>query len=227
MNTTLMFAELLIVGLQVTAWLFLLILNIFGYSWLEKIPLSIVADWQTALVLVGVSVFYILGVLFDRVADSIFNRWNFKIRKQIFHDLPPTASIGAIRFEVVKDNENLNRYFEYVNTRLRIARSSAINFGIITVLAVIFVLGRLTAVGSNEKVTLVITIMVLGVLVTSVSIFAWYELTRIYFRMVRVTYEKLPSKDDKLVLKTLLAEPPKPNESSSDQQSTPRKISKG
>ena len=37
MSTTLLFAELLIIGLQATIWILLLIVDIWGYQWLSAV----------------------------------------------------------------------------------------------------------------------------------------------------------------------------------------------
>lgn len=189
-----MFAELLVIGAEVMAWLFLLLLNILGYSWLQGISAK-VADWQNTLALLFLLACYTLGVLFDRVADFLFVPWDHRIRDKII-PTPPLKSIAVMRFEAGKDNEYLNRQFEYTRTRMRIARASTINLGLITVLGLLFIWLRLPVTVQINKAALSITVIAVGVLLTSLAAFALRQLTRTYFRMVKSTYERLHSKSN-------------------------------
>jgi hypothetical protein len=126
MNTTLIFAELLIIGLQASIWLFLVVLAIFGTNWIQGLATFGIADWQTVIVVVAISIVYVLGVIVDRLADLVFTRWDIKIREQTYPNAPLT--LGVMRFQLGKDNEYLNRQFEYTRSRMRIARASSLIF---------------------------------------------------------------------------------------------------
>jgi uncharacterized membrane protein YqaE (UPF0057 family) len=110
-NTTLLFAELLVIGFQVSIWFSLLALSIFGYTWLQVFLSSGFANWQALIVVVLLSVVYVLGIVFDRLADFVFSGWDRRIRNQIIPVAP--MPVAVMRFELGKDNEYLNRQFEY------------------------------------------------------------------------------------------------------------------
>jgi len=83
------------------------------------------------------SIFYVIGIIIDRVADALFSGWERKLRKIGFPDSP--MPIVVLRFELARGNEHLNHQFEYNRTRMRISRASALNFGLATIMGIIYV----------------------------------------------------------------------------------------
>ena len=69
MATTAIFAEILIIGLQAGVWLALLVASIFGT---EFVPIQGLGDWQYLIILFVVAIAYVLGILIDRAADTVF-----------------------------------------------------------------------------------------------------------------------------------------------------------
>lgn len=192
MSTTLIFAELVIIGLEVALWLCILALNVFGYKWLQNIKVVQVTDWQ-ALVMMGLlSLIYVLGILFDRVADSLFLRWDIRLRDKLLSGY--AVPIGVMRFEVCKHNKHLNQQFEYTRSRMRIARASSLNFGLITLLIVIFIFTRLEGVSSAERWGYTAFTFLVGGLLTVVAIYAWYKLMVGYLTFVKANYDFCESK---------------------------------
>jgi hypothetical protein len=68
---------------------------------------------------------YTIGTLFDRLTNWIFHKWNERLKERDYPN--PPLPIVAIRYLVAKDNEYLNRFFEYTRSRMRIARATALN----------------------------------------------------------------------------------------------------
>ncbi len=184
MSTTLLFVELLIAGIQVLIWFVLLILTVFGYEWALTLPVQAMHDWQILITAALLSFVYVLGILFDRLADVIFSKWDRAIAYQRFPDAPHAFSV--VRFQISKDNEYLNHQFEYTRSRLRIARASSLNFAITTILALIFVATRLT--GIQDLSRLFIFIAVTGIFLTGLATLTWYFLVRSYFGLIRSNY---------------------------------------
>jgi hypothetical protein len=186
MNTTLLFAELLITGLQVGFWFFFLILSIFGYGWLQG-PLSVsLADWQAVIIATLFSFFYALGIIVDRLADRLFATWEWRITKRAIPQ--PPKPIAVMRFELAKDNEALNQQFDYNRSRMRIARASALNFGLTTVFAAIFILTRLPTLTATDRWIYVVLTAMTGLLITLSAVYAWQKLMRGYVGLVRDSY---------------------------------------
>ena len=199
MSTTLIFAELLIIGLEVAIWLFILGIDIFGYQWLQGGQIPILNNWQTIFVTLFFSLIYVLGVIFDRIADTAFSRWNHQIRNKIIpqvkNQIIPSnipAHVAVIRFEVGKENEALNHQFEYTRSRIRITRASSLNFVVITFLIAIFIVVYLQ---SNPVWWKYLCFSLgIGITLTVASIFTWYRLTVAYLRFLKSSYDFETSK---------------------------------
>jgi hypothetical protein len=110
MNTTLLFVELVITGIQSSLWIFLLLLNILGYSWIQKLPSTSISGWETAIILVVFSIVYALGIVIDRIADAIFAKWNKQLANAIIANA--TRPISAMRFALGKDNDYLTGHWQ-------------------------------------------------------------------------------------------------------------------
>jgi hypothetical protein len=68
MQTTELFMEHLLNGLQASIWITLLIFSYFGYEWFNLFSLKIS---EAMALLLLVSIVYPLGVFIDEIADSI------------------------------------------------------------------------------------------------------------------------------------------------------------
>jgi len=183
MNTTLLFAELLIIGLQSAVWIFILLMNVLGTRWVQVIQASNLAAWQTVIVVIALSVFYVIGVIIDRASDALFSKWERSLRRTWFPD--PPMPIVVLRFELARGNEHLNHQFEYNRSRMRISRASALNFGLTTLMGVIFILTRAQISSLHATWTLFFTIVVIGAALTLGAAFTWRKLMRGYFGMLK------------------------------------------
>lgn len=97
MATTTLFAEILVIGFQVMAWLALFIVSIFG---IDKLSVQTLKGWENLLILPMVAIAYVLGIIFDRIADILF----FKF-KDIF---------SSIR-EVCLDIRTKSKWWHFIN----------------------------------------------------------------------------------------------------------------
>ncbi len=203
MSTTLLFAELLIIGLQATIWLFLLVVDIWGYRWLSNLQTIGLSDWQTVIVVLALSFVYVLGIVFDRIADLVFSSWDKRIRNQIIPN--PHLPVAVMRFELGKDNEYLNRQFEYTRSRMRIARASSINFGLTTLLAIVFVLVHLQ--GNPAQVGYLLFAVLVGIALVSATLYTWRKLEHTYFGLVKANYDLYASRQKDVSKKSKVNEP--------------------
>ena len=181
MSTTVLFVELLIIGFQGGVWILLLIFSVFGYNWLLELQSTGISDWQTLITALLLSMFYVLGIMIDRTADAIFSGWSQRIKQTVFPN--STAPTSAIRFGLT--NEYLNRQIEYTRTRMRIVRSSSINFGLTTVFAVIFIVTKLQTLSMAERWICLAFTLFSGVTLTTAAIVIWRSLTRGYYETVK------------------------------------------
>jgi hypothetical protein len=121
MATTAIFAEILIVGLEAAVWCSLLVLAIFGADWIDPSALS---DWVALVTILVIAGSYVLGILVDRLADSVHARLD---RVWPTRPVDKPAGIAKMRFTVLRDGGALATFIEYQRSRLRIARSTAVN----------------------------------------------------------------------------------------------------
>jgi MFS family permease len=115
-------AEIVIVGLQAEGWLALLVLTIFGTDWID---LGALQDWAVLLTLLVVALAYVLGILVDRLADSLFEDKLEARAKRREKPLPGRKAV--LRMTVLHTSPGMSAFLEYQRSRERIARGTAVN----------------------------------------------------------------------------------------------------
>jgi hypothetical protein len=173
MSTTLLFVEILLIGLQSGVWIIFLVLVLWGNDFLKLLENVWLSDVNIAIGLVIISFLYTIGIVIDRLADTIFERWYSALKNKIFPNRKtPTQKM---RFELSKSNPELSNNMYYARSRIRIARASAINFTLITTLSLIYVITRIPA--STNRNTLAVYIVVIGAALTASIIWSWKKLS--------------------------------------------------
>lgn len=182
MSTTLLFVELLIAGFQVLVWFLILILTVFGYEWVFSIQKQNWGNWQILISATLLALVYVFGILFDRLADLIFSKWERPLAYKLFPKRAP-ETFAVIRFQIAKGNDYLSNQLEYTRSRMRIARASSLNFAITTILALLFVATRLQSIPDQGKLLLFIALT--GIFLTAMATITWYNLVRSYFGFIK------------------------------------------
>jgi hypothetical protein len=118
MATTAVFAEILIIGLQVEAWLVLLLLTAFGPDWVD---FGAVGDFAALVTVLVLALAYVLGIVADRLADTAFGL----VDKPRRDGLP--AKVATMRMTVMHESDGMSRFLEYQRSRWRIARATVPN----------------------------------------------------------------------------------------------------
>ena len=120
MNTTSLFVELVVIGVGVLIWLLLLLVAFFGLPVMPPDNALLLATALPVLALI-----YVLGIVWDRLADVVFNRlWGRQLRDRYYDD------IGAYyddRRTILMNAPALAELLEYGRSRLRICRGWALN----------------------------------------------------------------------------------------------------
>ena len=129
--------ELVIVGFEVLAWIFLLALTLFGYQWIE---LNFVTQWATQLSFGLLGLAYMCGVIFDKAVSSLPFGWivgHGAVAETV--DLPTPL---RMRMEVLaRNSEVYNQLQKHINQH-RLVRSTVFNFALISLSAPLFVFIR-------------------------------------------------------------------------------------
>ena len=120
MGTTNLFVELVVIGVGAMTWLCLLVVAVFGWKW---IPIDKV--FSTVALVPLLSLIYLLGIISDRIADSIFERlWVTRLRQRCFES---TKEYHLARRQILTGSERLSDLLEYGRSRMRICRGWTLN----------------------------------------------------------------------------------------------------
>jgi len=171
-TTTAIVAELLVGGLEALLWLAALFFAIHGFPRHPVAWLNIGKDFVVPLTFALVAFSYVLGVLVDRISDSLLSPIDWAMRRRL---LPKDFSVPRTRLLVMHKGEQMTKFLDYVRSRMRIARVTALNLMIGTVVAVLLVVRQHVDVS-------VYAVALTGVIATAASAFAWLRITRTYYR---------------------------------------------
>ena len=192
MSTTDVIIEHLISGIQAAIWLLLLTVLLFGDSWVSW---ATIKDIPTELIIAFIAIVYPIGIFIDEIADRLLNPFVEIIRTHIFNkeDIPNDKR-HKVRVSYIlpysKEDDSLRLYFNYVRTRIRIARASIINFSLITIFLILFLI-----VHSSNDIFLLIMVFCLGTLITLIAIFSWYSFTKTFVQRTAILW-KINEKED-------------------------------
>lgn len=182
MSTTSLFIEIVIIGYMGCAWLAVIFGITFGLP-NTRLLLDVMAKAQIPITVILTAFAYFFGILIDRLADSVLDGWDERIRKKIQSgNEPPVTTMQSILF--VKSPESVQR-FNYQQNRLRVVRAAILNLGILLLVSLIYVFIR---VPSNQiGVSLLSLLIVIGGLWLA-SFFAYNRITWSYWGRTRREY---------------------------------------
>lgn len=178
MSTTTIFIELLITGVQAAIWLSLFIFSLFGIEWFS---LDKVKGYEAVLGIVLISLAYPLGIFIDNLAERMLTTRRLKIEKRHFPGGPPSV----MRTLITINDERFSDSFDYDRTRIRVSRSSALNFGLITIMSVALTLVRFGSILASNKWWVAAVGVVVGTMLTALSIVCWYWVTENYYKRLK------------------------------------------
>ncbi|MFQ5964764.1 MAG: hypothetical protein ACE5KZ_10825 [Candidatus Scalinduaceae bacterium] len=191
MNTTAIFAELVIGGLQTLTWLSLIGMTVLGPK-----TFSPIINAPSVSVVIIVAISYGLGVVFDRIWDFILDKSGLDD-----HIKAPAKSSTAAREAKTEDEFHTTRqkifsadpkmaveFVNYNRSRMRVARSSVFNFALITITGLI-----LLGVYCGIKTKAFIFVGAGGTLLTVACGMAYYDLRKSYYRVLHIV---VPAKSD-------------------------------
>lgn len=143
MATTAVFAEILVIGLQVEAWIALALFSAFGSGWVD---LTDMRDFAALLTVVLLAVAYVLGIIVDRLADTLIDAFEktkrgrrIKERFSKSQEQRKRPSIATMRMTVMHKSEGMTRFLDYQRSRWRIVRATIFNLAIAAPLAALYV----------------------------------------------------------------------------------------
>lgn len=176
MNTTDLFVELIIIGVGAAIWVALLVLGVFGYSW---VPFDHLFALSSLLPILAIT--YILGIVTDRVADGLFDTvWKSKLAQQFY---PNDGDDYDDRRYIYLRSERLASLLEYGRSRLRICRGWVLNTLLILISLNLFILRQVSDV--STKISMFVFSNLFLILLMYGLWFSWRELTLADYRKVK------------------------------------------
>lgn len=153
METTQLYIELIIIGLEGFIWMCTFLVDIIGNK-ATSVLTNVLDNFSSSLLLIGI--LYVIGILVDRFADIIFQKREDAIRNK--------SGLKAKSSILVWKKYDAEKYAEYSRTRVRILRASILNLPMISISFMLYVMKYL-----DKFYMLVIYILILGTLFTYVS----------------------------------------------------------
>lgn len=180
MGTTVLYVELIIIGLETALWIaaFLIYVVDIQYVLLIEKFLGII---PASILLLGI--LYILGVIADRVADSVFNR----TEQEIKDDCELQTKSGILIWKASGQEE----YFKFTRSKIRILRASTLNLPLFTFFTTLDV-----SCYCSGQTHLLESILILG---TIFSYFSWhgYKCTaKKYYKKEKILEDDLKRKEN-------------------------------
>jgi hypothetical protein len=189
MTTTVIFAEIIIIGLQASIWITLVLINLFGTKWIN---INILKGWESLLTVFVLGIVYTLGIVVDRTSDSIFHSFDKKLRKKFISN--KHLSVSEMRLRIMLKSESIAKFLEYIRSRLRIARSTSLNFFFITITSVIFLVKQ-SEVNGNNIFSIVLLVASGGIVLMTFLGFIWVRITKTYYKRLDQAYKMMYEKN--------------------------------
>ena len=126
MNTTTLYAELIVVGSGTTMFIVLLFYSLFGdASWFSK--LGNLSSVESVVSLIPVlSVIYLLGIIITNLGHRFFQKWEKELRSEKLRDLKhPYEDVSTDLY--TSDDTGLIEQFEFRRSKIRICRGWFLN----------------------------------------------------------------------------------------------------
>jgi len=183
MSTTVVFAELLIVGIQAIVWLLLVLLSLFGINWIKVDVLNFLKDWVQIITVFVLAFAYTFGIIIDRISDSFLNPISKNIKKRYIDNSLP--KITYMRLYIKTQSQPLNDYIDYIRSRQRIARSTAFNIFLTMIGLWLLYFIRLT---NKVDIIIIFSINICLLVMCGLSIFVWMRISETYFKRLKKAY---------------------------------------
>ena len=116
METTKLYIELIIIGLQSSVGVVFTLINIIGLEMSKKM-IALLDKFLISILLLGV--FYILGLIVDRFSDSLFQKLEDRLRNK--------SGLKSKSVMLLPFSDNQYEFMMYCRSRIRILRATIIN----------------------------------------------------------------------------------------------------
>jgi hypothetical protein len=132
----------------------------------------------------------VLGIIMDRASDTLLAGLDHAIRRKVLGERAAKA-FASLRIYILAKSAYLSADLDYLRSRLRIMRSSMINFCLLAIFGAVFILSRLPIAPPN-KYSAAVTAFLLGVILASLSYYAWRASSITYYLRLQTAFALLP-----------------------------------
>jgi hypothetical protein len=188
MATTAIFAEILIVGLQATVWVALAVTALLDFQWGNLDSLS---NWDSLITVFILASAYTLGIIVDRVADSMFDPLDRRLRKKALSDKQPLPEVHKMRLTVMALDDERSRFLDYVRSRVRVARATAFNLALIIITSLFLISRRPQVLASTISRRAADIVILIGLILLAMAAYAWVRITRTFYWRLAEAYQIL------------------------------------
>jgi hypothetical protein len=197
MTTTAVFAEMLVAGIEAMVWIVLITLAIAKPSKAAIGALVSLKDWAALITAIILAIAYGIGIVIDRASDSFFNKIKIMVESdsKTSNEAKPAdkehaearkkeraearnkedAHVLLLRLRVLARSDKVTDFIEYIRSRIRVARSTAVNLGLTTIATEAFLL-RCTHASPSKIAAFVLLLSGLTIL----AVFAAIRIRKAY-----------------------------------------------
>ncbi len=187
MSTTMLFAELLIVGLQAVVWMALLVgafVGPQGFRWVACVFRNAGVPTTIGVMAIG----YVAGVILDEFYESLIDPWAKHLRDGCRENGIP--EMWAVQAHVFVKSTTGTSQLEYMRSRIWIVRSSIFNFFLIAVFSLVY-LGIQVDSSEAWRTGAIIFTAIAGLLSVPISIFVYSRLVKSYWGRAKNLWKAL------------------------------------
>jgi len=175
MNTTAIFVELLIAGIQASVWIMLLIFSFFGYDWFIVI-LPTLEKWVIVITAFLFAFWYTFGIILDQLSGSFLAIFNFNDLLLKSKWATNKSQRFLVQSAVLTKMGKSSDILEYIKSRLRVIRATAINSTLIMISLIIFISKRCDELGCQSKSQFIFITVGVGMVVVLLTLLALISL---------------------------------------------------
>jgi 8-oxo-dGTP pyrophosphatase MutT (NUDIX family) len=187
--TTALVAEILIIGLEASVWLWLLLSGLFGRN---LVRFHILSDLGALGLLATVAAAYVIGVIVDRIADSLYKQLSDSARGERLlrrfgrKNVPKSVATGDMRLRLMSIDDGRSRFLEYQRSRWRIARATVFNLSCCLPMSLLFI-----AVRTDLGIAATVAVGSLLLMAAVLSLYAAERIQTAYVERLVNSYEML------------------------------------
>ena len=181
MATTSLYVELIIIGLETMMWITSFSVYFTDIQYIFVIE-KIIETLPASVFLLGVM--YILGLIFDRIADLIFQKTENQIREK--------SGLKAKSSILVWTESKQEEYFKFTRSKIRILRYSAINIPLFVISIIINIVKYY-----QSKYLFLIFVAVTGCILSYFSWTGYKQAITDFYNKARILEKDINKRDGK------------------------------